>query len=146
LTSLGDAALAITNLIFRYEEAMDEGDFRLASQFMADAVLTREGHPGQTTGRDFEETYSGRIRIHDDGTPRTRHVVSNVIVEIALDGLSAMARSYFTVFQQVPHTLPLQPVAAGRYEDAFALSEDGWRFTRRHAITQFVGEVGQLFR
>ena len=57
-------------------------------------------------------------RLYPDGTPGTKHVTTNLIIEIDDQATGAAARSYFTVLQAVPG-LPLQPILAGRYRDRF---------------------------
>jgi hypothetical protein len=49
--------------------------------------------------------------VYDDGTPRTKHVTTNIAVEVDEEAGTALARSYFTVLQALPD-LPLQPSSA----------------------------------
>ncbi|HEV8297130.1 MAG TPA: hypothetical protein VGQ20_07535, partial [Acidimicrobiales bacterium] len=46
-------------------------------------------------------------------------------------------RSYFTVFQ-ASQAGRLQPVLAGRYNDAFARTDGQWHFIRRHVTVDLV--------
>jgi hypothetical protein len=55
-------------------------------------------------------------------------VTTNTV--LAVDGGGATARSYFTVLQAVDQ-LPLQPILAGRYLDAFERRGGGWHFASR---------------
>ncbi|WP_256102530.1 nuclear transport factor 2 family protein [Streptomyces sp. Ncost-T10-10d] len=43
---------------------------------------------------------------------------------------TATGRSYLTIFQEADG-LPLQPIAAGRYQDRFVRRDDTWRFAER---------------
>ena len=90
--------------------------------------------------------YEATTLRYEDGTPRTKHLTTNVIVEIDDGGASASARSYFTVLQAVPGHLALQPVVAGRYRDRFERAEGGWRFSGRHIVVDLVGDVSQHLR
>ena len=81
-------------------------------------------------------------RFPDNGTPHTKHVTTNLIIEVDLDGTTAKARSYYTVFQQTPD-LPMQPIIAGRYHDEFAVIDDVWTFTKRHYINELFGNLSQ---
>jgi hypothetical protein len=65
-------------------------------------------------------------------------------VQIYVDnpGETARTRSYFTVFMQTD-TLPLQPIIAGRYHDEFRKIDGVWCFTRRHMITDLVGDLSE---
>jgi SnoaL-like domain len=143
--SRAEDALEIGNLISAYESAMDAGDFTRAAGIMADAELTREGHPEVTRGADLAETYRNRLRLHD-GSPRTRHVVTNLRYEFSADGTHATVHSYFTVLQAVPGELPLQVVSGGTYRDELDSTGGRWRFTGRHASVDFTGDTSRLYQ
>ena len=131
---------AITALMFRYAECVDAADFAGIAALFADGCITNEGVDGAITGPDaVRKLYERTNRVHDDGTTRTRHLNTNVFVDIDADDQRASARSAFVVFQQTP-ALPLQPIVSGRYRDTF-LSAGGWHFERRHIIVDFVGDV-----
>jgi SnoaL-like domain len=84
--------------------------------------------------------YDGSTRLYEDGTPRTRHVTTNVAVELDENAGTALARSYYTVFQQTDG-LALQPIIAGHYHDTFHRVEGQWCFDTR---TMFVDLKGDL--
>ena len=110
---------AITSLMFRYAECVDAGDFDGVAALFERGKITNEGVEGAITGPDaVRQLYVQTTRVHADGTTRTRHVNSNVRVDIDDDEQRASARSSFVVFQQT-RELPLQPVVSGRYRDAF---------------------------
>ena len=87
--------------------------------------------------------FTGATRRYPNGTPLTKHVTTNLIVEVDLSAGMAVGRSYFTVFQAVPGSLPLQPVIGGRYRDRFELADGKWRFAARHMIVDLVGDLSQ---
>jgi hypothetical protein len=39
------------------------------------------------------------VIVYDDGTPRTKHIVTNLAIEVDEDTGTAVSRSYFTVLQ-----------------------------------------------
>jgi 3-phenylpropionate/cinnamic acid dioxygenase small subunit len=82
------------------------------------------------------------LQVYEDGTPRTRHVTTNTIIEIDEDAETATSRSYYTVFQSLPD-FPLQPIASGRYSDRFDPSEGSWRFIERHVIGGLSGDTSR---
>jgi 3-phenylpropionate/cinnamic acid dioxygenase small subunit len=132
---------AITTLMYRYAECIDAADFDGIAELFAGAVLTNEGVPGEIAGGEaIGQLYRSTNRVHDDGTLRTRHLTSNVIVDVDEAAGAATARSAFVVFQQT-RTLPLQPIVTGRYHDRFAREPTGWRFARRHIVVDHVGDV-----
>jgi ketosteroid isomerase-like protein len=137
------AVHAITTLIYSYAERIDEGDFAGVAQVFEHATLTFEGFGDAISGRAaVEKLYANTTRRYDDGTPRTKHVMTNVIVDIADDGVGASSRSYFTVLQAVPGELALQPVIAGRYRHTYEKVEGRWRVATMHIIIDLTGELG----
>jgi 3-phenylpropionate/cinnamic acid dioxygenase small subunit len=132
---------AITTLLYRYAEYMDAADFDAVGELFGEAVLTNEGVDGEVRGGEaIARLYRRTNRVHDDGTLRTRHVTTNVIVDIDEEAGVASAHSAFLVLQQTP-SLPLQPVVTGRYYDRFARREGAWQFAQRHIIVDHIGEV-----
>lgn len=139
---------SVARLVYGYAERLDAGDFGMASLF-AHATLRTSG-PGGTA------TFSGTQQVHDafassvqrfaDGTPGTKHVTTNLIVEEdeTLPGQpsSATGRALFTVLQARPD-FPLQVVVAGRYRDSFVRDRDGWRFADRLVQIDLVGDVSR---
>jgi hypothetical protein len=86
--------------------------------------------------------FTSTTRLYPDGTPCTKHVTTNLIVEIDDEAGTAATRSYFTVMQSVP-ALPLQPIVAGRYHDRFVRDGSVWRFAERRFFIDLVGDVSQ---
>jgi hypothetical protein len=133
-------------LIYGYAERIDAGDFEGLADLLAHAELTFEGYDAVRRGRDdILDLYQRSTRRYpDDGTPKSKHLVTNVVVDLdeTSDPATAVARSYYTVLQAVPGALALQPIVSGRYRDRFAHLNGAWRFTGRHIYVDLVGELG----
>jgi hypothetical protein len=141
---MDDARGAIANLLHTYAERIDLGDYEGLADLFAHAQITAEGLETGPRGRDeVLAMYTASTRKYDNGTPRTKHVTTNLILEVDEGGQTAAARSYFTVLQAVPGALGLQPIIAGRYHDRFALVDGAWRFERRQMIVDLVGDLSQ---
>ncbi|WP_418005842.1 nuclear transport factor 2 family protein [Mycobacterium sp. PDNC021] len=127
--------LEITELLYRYAESIDTGDFDGVGD-----LLGRGNFMGVVGAEAIAALFAKSTRRFPDhgNTPRTRHLVLNPIVE--LDGDTAHARSTFCVVQQAD-TVPLQPIVVGRYADTFARDDAGWYFTERVVDVQMVGDV-----
>jgi uncharacterized protein (TIGR02246 family) len=139
-----DGRAAVTELIFTYAERIDAGDFEALADLFADAVVTAEGGPAVRGRDEFLAMMTAWTRRYpDDGTPKSKHVTTNLIIDADDDAGTATCRSYFTVLQAVPGKLPLQPVVAGRYRDEFARADGVWRFTARHMTIDLVGDLSQ---
>jgi ketosteroid isomerase-like protein len=140
---MADAERSIENLIFSYAGFVDDGDLEGVATLLADATIGVDGVPGGLRGREkILELLTSTIRIHEDGTPRTKHVTTNVQIEVDEDAGTATSRSYFTVLQAVAG-LGLQPIVAGYYRDRFARVDDRWRFVERRYTTDLVGDVSR---
>jgi ketosteroid isomerase-like protein len=137
------AGEAITKLIYTYAERIDLGDFAGVAELFEHATLTFEGFGDAVRGRDaIEALYARTTRRYEDGTPRTKHVMTNVMVDVDDEVGTALSRSYFTVFQAVPGELALQPVIAGRYRHGYELVEGRWRVTSMHIMIDLMGDLG----
>jgi len=138
-----DAHLQIQNLVHRYAELIDLGDFDALGELLGRAEVGSGDHPGSLSGAEaVSALFTSTTRRYPDGTPRTKHVTTNLILEIDDEAGTATGRSYFTVFQAVP-ALPLQPVVAGRYHDRFVREGSAWRFAERRFFLDLVGDVSQ---
>jgi ketosteroid isomerase-like protein len=134
----------IQNLLFMYAERVDTGDFAGVGEIFAHAVITVEGSQNATHGaKNIQRMYEEWTRRYpDDGTPHTKHVTTNLIIEVDEDAGTATCRSYVTVFQHTA-TLALQPILQGRYHDRFERVDGKWRFTHRHMFNDRLGDLSQ---
>jgi 3-phenylpropionate/cinnamic acid dioxygenase small subunit len=140
--------VAICNLLYRYAELMDAGRFE-------DIMTELFGHTRFVVGPDGSPELDAAAMLdilcrttvrHPDGTPRTRHIVTNPIVEVDEQAGTATCRSCYVVFQQTD-TLPLQPIVAGRYHDRFERVDGRWRFAcRDYSLVDLVGDTSQHLR
>jgi hypothetical protein len=143
MTSAGtwESHHAITTLIYRYAECVDTADFDGIGALFEQGALTAEGMGREFEGRDVVAGYyRGISKVQTDGTLGTRHVTTNLIVEIDEANDTATSRSYFCVVQATPE-LPLQPIIAGRYFDEFARTHGTWHFARRVIAASQFGDL-----
>ena len=135
---------AIENLIASYAELVDDGDFAGVGTLLAEATLI--GSAGPVSGRDaIEKMLRDNLIVYDDGTPRTKHVTTNIAIEIDEEADRAASRSYFTVLHSLPE-LALQQIVSGRYQDRFARRDGRWCFVERRVRTDLVGDVSGHLR
>jgi uncharacterized protein (TIGR02246 family) len=141
---LTDDVEAIRALIHRYAELIDLGDLDAVAALFTHGTWSSPGRGTPLRGAEqVRHAYDGVILY--DGIPSTKHVISNVTIEITDDGMAATARSYFTVLQGRPD-FPLQPVIAGRYHDQFERTDDAWRFADRQIIPDLIGDLSLHLR
>jgi hypothetical protein len=134
----------IENLLYRYCELIDGGDYEGLGDLFARATQT-SGAGVTVEGADETHAYFVKRtkRFPDTGTPKTKHLTTNVIIEVDAAAGKATSRSYFTVFQAVTGSLVLQPIIAGRYEDRFERDDDGWYFVDRRKTVDLEGDLSQ---
>ncbi|MET7446423.1 nuclear transport factor 2 family protein [Streptomyces sp. NBC_01696] len=139
-TSSISSARQIENLIARYSHLVDDGEFAEFGALFENAEFV-SGEVILRGGKAVEDLISSMLVVHDDGTLRTRHITTNILIEVNEDGDSAEARSYYNILQAVPGLLPLQMVAGGRYRDRFERREGTWSFARREVTIDFTGDT-----
>lgn len=134
---------AVETLIMTYAERVDLGDYEgVAALF--DHATYRAEHGGEIASQEGAAavlaTFTTMVRKYPDGTPRTKHVTTNLMVEV--DGDTATSRCYYTVFQQTDE-LRLQPIIAGRYHDRFERVDGVWRFADRLIFSDLIGDLSR---
>ncbi len=136
-----DSSTELANLIARYAELIDSCDFDGLSDLLGDAAVGDGDSSSLLSGRQaIRSLFTSTTRIYPDGTPGTKHVTTNLILDVDDQHGTATARSYWTVLQAVSG-LPLQPILAGRYHDRFVRHEGSWRFAERRYLIDLVGDV-----
>jgi 3-phenylpropionate/cinnamic acid dioxygenase small subunit len=137
---MADSAREIENLLYAYAERIDAGDLAGVAELFAHGRIV--AMPGVVyEGSDqVRRMYDGATRLHDDGTPRTRHVITNVAIQVDDEAGTAHARASYTVFQQTDD-LPLQAIIVGRYRDSFHRVDGAWRFDTREMFVDLIGDL-----
>jgi len=139
-----DDVEAIRSLINEYAELIDDGELDAVAALFTHGTWSSPGRGTPLRGADqVRRAYDGVILY--DGSPSTKHVISNVTIQVGDDGTAATARSYFTVLQARPD-LPLQPILAGRYHDRFERAHGRWRFADRQIIPDLIGDLSRHLR
>jgi len=132
---------AIRNLLGRYCELIDVGDFDGVGELFADGVLADEhGNELARGAAGVADMYRRVDKLHD-GSPRTKHLVTNTVIEFDDDGNGATARSSYLALQATDG-FPLQPIITGGYRDRFVHDEGGeWHFSERRFSVDLVGDL-----
>jgi 3-phenylpropionate/cinnamic acid dioxygenase small subunit len=134
----------IANFLYRYAEYIDTGDFAGAASLFRHAKV-KVAVKGIVNADELLEIWERVIIRYPDGTPRTKHVMTNPIIEVNEAAGKATMRSYYTVFQVVSGKL--QPVVAGRYHDEFERVEGVWRCSYRdYSLMDLIGDTSQHVR
>lgn len=142
---MSGSALEICNLLYRYAEAIDEGRLEEAAALFRHARIDT-GAGGVLDADGLLALWRRILVIHPCGTPRTRHLVTNPILDIDEASGTAQVRSCYTVLQAV-EGFPLQVIASGRYFDRFARIDGVWQFVERdYRRLDFTGDLSRHLR
>ena len=143
---MSDAHEQIRNLLGRYCELMDAGHFAGLAELFAHATLADEHGNVFATGADEMRTMWERQTILYAGSPRTRHVTANPVIDLdETTGIAEVSSSY--VVFQATDAQPLQPIVTGRYYDTFTQDDaTRWHFAQRRYAIDHVGDLSQHLR
>lgn len=134
----------IANLLYHYADLMDGGKLDEAAALFAHAKIQLGGADEPADYHAIRQTWTDFVILYPCGTPRTKHLISNPIIELDEQAMTARCRSTYTVLQSPPPTLPLQIIATGRYDDRFERVDGQWRFSfRDYRLLDYTGDLSQ---
>ena len=134
----------IRNLIFEYYHLMDLGDYAgVAALYGTEGVMRGLDWDGTEmnawTGKDeILGLWTALVRTYD-GIPKTKHCITNLVVDVDEDAGTAEGRSYYMVYQATDD-FPLQVITAGRWYDTLMRDDGRWRFVERKCFSDLVGD------
>lgn len=138
---MNSSAILIANLLYLYAEKIDGGDLDGAAALFRHARIKVRARENLLDGAGILEQWKSYLKIYPDGTPRTKHLVTNPIIDIDEQAGTATSRSYYTVIQSA-EGFALQPIASGRYHDKFERVDGAWRFSYRdYSLLDLVGDL-----
>jgi 3-phenylpropionate/cinnamic acid dioxygenase small subunit len=131
----------IERLLYRYAKYVDSAQWdELGRLFTHAEVQTSGGGDVVRGAAAVVDQWSSFNKVHADGTLRTRHLVTNVMIDIDESAGTAGAESYFMSFQATDR-LPLQPIVGGRYRDRFRRIDGVWWFVERFIQVDQIGDL-----
>jgi hypothetical protein len=134
-----EAGAAVAGLVFAYAERLDAGDLDGVAALFTRATWRSAGGTHLKGAAQVRRAYDP-VRLYGDGSPKTKHVISNLVIDVDAGGRTAGSTCVFSVWQAVPGSL-LRAILAGRYHDRFAVDGDGWYFTDRLIQPDLVGDL-----
>jgi hypothetical protein len=129
---------AIRRLINAYADAIDRGEFERMTDLFARGTWRAHNGP-RMNGNEFGESLRRRVILYEDGTPRTRHLLTNVDIEVDEDAGTAKAQTYGTIVQGATDG-DLRWVSTFVYDDEFVRIEGQWHFAERWLHRSMVGD------
>jgi hypothetical protein len=132
----------IRNLLGLYCERIDVGDFLGVGELFERGVLTEPGGKELARGAEAVASFYAAGTLLHDGSPRTKHLVTNVVLDVDEVAGDATARSSYLVLQQVGSG-PLQTIITGHYHDTFERHDGSWHFAERRFFVDLVGDLSE---
>jgi hypothetical protein len=129
--------IEIQQLVSRYPYALDQNPdagVSYANLFTPDAVFRQP----RTEGRQNLATMASRA---PHGAKYTRHFLANHVIEATADG--AIGKQYLVAVDIGEMGQPSSIFLGGHYEDVYARTSEGWRFTSRTFIASATGTEGK---
>jgi len=131
----------VRNLLGEYCERIDAGDFVGVGALFEHGALADDSGRELARGAEAVAAFYAAGTLLHDGSPRTKHLVTNTVLDVDDTERRATARSSYLVLQQVGSG-PLQPIITGRYHDSFERRDGAWRFVERRFFVDLVGDLG----
>jgi hypothetical protein len=131
-------------LLTAYGDHFDRGDFASFSSLFDHGTwfLTEAQGPGSAPVRRWCEEM---VHLYDD-VPGTRHLTSNLFLDLDVVAGTGSATSHVTVWQQLPDR-PWNVLLVGRFHDHVHRIDDRWSFSHRHLEPEVIGDLdGHLHR
>lgn len=137
-----DDRAVIVEILARYAEAVDAGDFAAVGELLGDATLVDgDGSEIAAGAAAITKLFEATTARSADGTPQTSHVITNAIVD-KIDSDTVEMRSRFLVLQAT-ESLALQPIVVGRYVDRVERRGGSWRIVKRQMLPQLWGDTSR---
>jgi hypothetical protein len=137
---MSDSRSEIERLIFQYAHTFDRGDLDAFAELFAHGTLTLRGLAKPATGKTEVRELMDRLVILYDGSPRTNHIMSNMLIDVNDATATATGKSYVQILHALPGG-PIQIIATGLYEDTFHCVDGTWQFAERTATGSLLGDM-----
>ena len=143
LVAVNEARAEVLRLMNEYCYRIDRGDLEGFAALFDSGFFGIIGDPsGPITGRKAMLEMLQNVTLYN-GKPQTKHVMSNVQIDIAASGTEAKAESYIIVFQALPPDFPMQAIFGGHYFDRFTKKGQNWMFASREISPDLIGDLSR---
>jgi len=130
----------ITALVNSYARLLDAGDMDAVTALFAHSTWRSE--PNGQVLRGVEEIKPVYEQLKtDDGSPRTKHLLTNLTVDVEAGASTATAHCYWTVLQNNAPGRAITILLSGQYTDKFEKVEGEWHFADRLITVDLTGDA-----
>jgi len=127
----------ITALVHSYALLLDQGNMDGVTALFAHSTWHSEPAEVVVSGSEqvlqgseaVKPVYAG-IKLYG-GTPRTKHLITNLTVDVEPGASTASSQCYWTVIQGIVPGEPINVILSGQYIDEFHKVDGAWCFADR---------------
>ena len=133
----------IQKLINQYSFTLDSGDLKEFAALFKEASWHFDGSEPVHGSKDLYDQVLTRVILYEDGTPRTRHMTTNLDIRVDEEAGRAECQRYVVVIQQADD-FPLQVIYSGEYFDEFTRQPNGdWRYSKLTIRKPLFGDLSR---
>lgn len=130
----------ITKLVHSYGLLLDRGDIDgVVALFEHSSWRGDPNGPALRGSIEVRPVYEQLLAAL--GSLRTKHLLTNLTVEIDENGTTASSHCYWTVLQNTEPGATIDITLSGQYTDRFGKIDGRWRFTDRLITTDLFGNA-----
>jgi len=135
---------SITALIHAYARPLDTGDLDGVAALFEHSTWRSALTESVLQGKDQVRAVYDGVRLYD-GIPRTKHLITNLSIDVETAADRATAECYFTVLQGIVPGEPIEIILSGQYVDRFERAGGRWRFSDRLIAVDLAGDLTRHF-
>jgi ketosteroid isomerase-like protein len=130
----------ITALVNSYALLLDAGDMDAVTALFAHSTWRSEPNGQVLRGIEEIKPVYEQLKTYD-GSPRTKHLLTNLTVDVETGASTASAHCYWTVLQNIASGSAINIILSGQYADKFEKAEGAWRFSDRLITVDLTGDT-----
>ena len=130
----------ITALVNSYALLLDGGDVDAVAALFAHSTWRSEPEGHVLRGVEEIRPVYEQLTSHE-GSPRTKHLLTNLTVDVEPEATTASAHCYWTVLQNIEPGRPINVILSGQYTDTFEKIDGAWRFADRLITVDLTGDA-----
>ena len=123
-----------------YALLLDSGDMEAVADLFERATWRSDPNGPVLRGSAGVRPVYDALKTYD-GVPRTKHLLTDLIIEVDEAGTTASSHCYWTVLQNLEDGGRIEAIVSGQYTDRFEKSEGMWHFSDRLITADLFGDA-----
>jgi hypothetical protein len=130
----------ITALVHSYALLLDGGDMDGVAALFEHSTWRSEPAGQVLRGVEQIRPVYEQLKTYG-GSPRTKHLLTNLTVDVEAGASTASAHCYWTVLQNIEAGRPIEIILSGQYTDKFEKIDGVWHFADRLITVDLTGNA-----